>query len=89
MPESNYFLFTLAGTSITSQSLNVEEAESKTGARIEVVKAFTISGGEYKSERNLLKLVPPAASKADFSLILIETGTNEIRYRIQESSQIF
>ena len=68
----------VAGTLITSQSLMVQSEEERTGASITTVKAFTNSGGTFKSEKNLLKLLLPAAAKADFDLIVIETGTNEM-----------
>ena len=67
----------IAGTSLTAQTLSETYLGYETNTIVHKMKLFTISGGPYRPELNLVdKLTPDVCESYD--LVLIESGVNEI-----------
>ena len=75
----------VVGTSLCNRSLDKLRLEAETNTVVEKKKLFTISGGQYRADLNLVEKLTPEVCE-QFQMIIIETGVNEIREGFKKKS---
>ena len=70
----------VVGTSITDQSLNVEEIILLQELELEKIKCFTIrkEDGTINPARNLEEMLPKKVKEKKYNIIVVELGCNEV-----------